>query len=496
MGFKSDREFLRNISIGAIGTRKVAELLNNGGFRIIELERYSCSNKIWATKIKRVRVPDLLCLKTGLRIESRAKSDLKLTMSHAVNNPDRAWNNGLRKQDLVAFIYCAPTGDSFVASDRVNLFRVADLQETETRAGMSLRKAASEGSESRLTWPSTVPGKAGEVVSVTQESISTNLGGRTQKYSLARKDADGNEFLMTPYVKAGDKFGEKDTVIASAVKRIGEVACPDVPQYDFVQDLTSKSPVTVYSAVKALGYLPKVASRIKPRLVEITRSHADDFIRLEAAATLMRLKVQAGYDTVRAFAEDVTKPNDFRMEIALVLSEVRTDRSKAILKTLADDDTNDSELRAASAWGLSMIVDDLESSDLVPLMRDADELVAVHAIAGVTRLLSSSTIAMALDDLGDDSRLSAGVARALLAATKIELAPAIIARLPRAKGENREWLIYLLARLGRESVAPHLVDNGDIRSELEFFWKRHEENWTNRLDVADQIDFLLRQILN
>jgi len=89
--------------MGAIGNRKVASLLRGGGFKIIELERYSTSNKLWATKIKRLRVPDLLCLHSGIRIESRAKGVLKVTMSHSDN---RVWDMGLRDDDLVAFIKC------------------------------------------------------------------------------------------------------------------------------------------------------------------------------------------------------------------------------------------------------------------------------------------------------------------------------------------------------------------------------------------------------
>jgi len=34
----------------------------------------------------------------------------------------------------------------------------------------------------------------------------------------------------------------------------------------------------------------------------------------------------------------------------------------------------------------------------------------------------------------------------------------------------------------------------EIRATLEFFWTHHAENWTNRLDVADQIDFLQQQL--
>lgn len=495
MGFKSDREFLRNVSIGAIGTRKVAELLRTAGFRIIELERYSSSNKIWATKIKRVRVPDLLCLKTGVRIESRAKSDLKITMSHAVNNPDRTWDKGLRDEDLVAFIHCRPTGDTFVPSDNLNLFRVGDLRASATRAGLSQMKAVSEGSEIQLTWPATIPGKAGEVLDIDEMSIYTKMEGRKQKYKITRTDDDGIPYRFSVYVGKGDCFGPEDTIIASAVKEKVPVECWDDDQYDFLGDLNSPVRETAYCAVKALGYMPELAKQSIPLLLTIAESHADEFIRLEAAGALMRLNEAKGYLTVKAIAGDRAKPKDLRMEVALILSEIKAGDSMEILKGLAADHLNESELRAASAWGLSMIAPSLNDSGLVPLMKDKDEAVAVHAISGATRLLSPTTLSTTLDHLGDDAHLSGGVARALLA-SKMDMVPAIIARLSSATGESRGWLIYLLARLGRERVAPHLAGNTAVLSELDLFWKRHEENWTNRLDVADQIDFLLRQILD
>ena len=43
------------------------------GFEPIELEPVFTSNKIWATKVKRLRLPDLLLHTTGLRVEVRAK---------------------------------------------------------------------------------------------------------------------------------------------------------------------------------------------------------------------------------------------------------------------------------------------------------------------------------------------------------------------------------------------------------------------------------------
>lgn len=77
MGFKTDTSFLRFLSMGALGVRQTMAQLRTAGFEPIELERYCGSNKIWMTKVKRLRLPDVLCVRTGLRVEVRAKSDLK-----------------------------------------------------------------------------------------------------------------------------------------------------------------------------------------------------------------------------------------------------------------------------------------------------------------------------------------------------------------------------------------------------------------------------------
>ncbi len=69
MGLKVDSSFLKFVTMGALGARRVAELMKQAGLQPIELERYSRSNKIWQTKVKRLRIPDLLCVRTGLRVE-------------------------------------------------------------------------------------------------------------------------------------------------------------------------------------------------------------------------------------------------------------------------------------------------------------------------------------------------------------------------------------------------------------------------------------------
>ena len=117
MPFKADASFLRFLSMGATGVRRTMETLRDRGFEPIELERYCGSNKIWSTKIKRLRVPDLLCVNTGLRVEVRAKTELKIRMSDTPSNPDRVWDAGLRDEDLVAFVACSFQDGRAVAAD-------------------------------------------------------------------------------------------------------------------------------------------------------------------------------------------------------------------------------------------------------------------------------------------------------------------------------------------------------------------------------------------
>jgi hypothetical protein len=114
IAFKPDASFFEKIVRGAIGTRAVCEDLNHHGHSMVELERGSLDTKLWKdVKRKRVRIPDLVCLKCGLRIESRAKAKAELTMSHSENDAERAWDFGMVDSDCVAFPVCESTRKLF-----------------------------------------------------------------------------------------------------------------------------------------------------------------------------------------------------------------------------------------------------------------------------------------------------------------------------------------------------------------------------------------------
>lgn len=111
MAFKVDVSFLEKISIGAVATRSVFGHLADLGHKPIELERGSMSFKIWKeVKIKRVRVPDILCVNCGKRVESRGETKLEVTMSHSETSQDRGWDFGLEPDDYVALVKCVRSG--------------------------------------------------------------------------------------------------------------------------------------------------------------------------------------------------------------------------------------------------------------------------------------------------------------------------------------------------------------------------------------------------
>ena len=79
LALKPDSSFFRKIALGAVGSRRVAQDLDRLGHRIRELERGAMDTKLWKdVKRKRVRIPDLVCERCGLRVESRAKTKPEL----------------------------------------------------------------------------------------------------------------------------------------------------------------------------------------------------------------------------------------------------------------------------------------------------------------------------------------------------------------------------------------------------------------------------------
>jgi hypothetical protein len=190
LALKPDSSFFRKIAIGAIGTRTVCADLATRGHQIVELERGSLDTKLWKdVKRKRVRIPDLVCERCGLRVESRAKTKPELSMSHSLTDEARAWDFGMIETDCIAFPVCQAIDEKqwavgklgvessywheknrvrWKAEEGVNYFRVATFRSTAHARTMT--KGVTEGSETIIAWKAIFSSRTGTVESVGGES--------------------------------------------------------------------------------------------------------------------------------------------------------------------------------------------------------------------------------------------------------------------------------------------------------------------------------------
>src|SRR6266850_3186955 len=113
LALKPDSSFFRKIAHGAFGCRAVSSDLNAKGHALVELERGATDTKLWKdVKRKRVRIPDLVCTRCGLRVESKTKTKADLSMSHSAEN-SRTWDFGMVDADLIAFPVCIPAKEAY-----------------------------------------------------------------------------------------------------------------------------------------------------------------------------------------------------------------------------------------------------------------------------------------------------------------------------------------------------------------------------------------------
>lgn len=490
MALKSYERFLDFTSMGAVGTKKIRDYLESQGHKIIGLDRSSQSNKIWTTKIKQLRAPDLLCLKCGQRIECRAKSKLQITMSDTPTRPDRHWDYGLRDGDLVGFVLCEMDPQSpygWVASDKINLFSVENLRNAVGKSRLGKPKGASEGAEQDRNWPAWVPGYDGKVVSVDDKTV-TLVKDNGRRYSYSLKDRDYH-----PHVRTGDIISKGALIAASVVKSTETGRCL-ANSYDFASDLHSNDRETVNAACKALGFASGSSARIISDLEKVSHSHPDRLIALQAAASLARLGNEYGW---RLLEQTATSGQnlEIRMECVLILGELLLPRAIDILYYVASQKSNPGELRAAAIWGLGQYGNGAFDM-LLSFVGDPDTDVALHAIVAASRTIDNSNVNQALDMLGLDHRTSAAIVQLVLSSESNSGAK-VVHKLMESKGLQRGWLMYLAGLMGKDSVIEHLDPllprTEPVIRELSLMWEFHCDNWTNSVDMQSDLSLLKRQ---
>lgn len=490
MAFKTDWSFLDKISMGAVGTEAVINSLNAMGHQVIELERYCTSNKIWTTKIKRLRIPDLLCLHCGRRIESRAKSKLGIIMSDSENNADRRWFCGLRDTDWVAFIQCfRDAQNKWTASETVNIFSVGNMKETERYTELGKPKSVYEGAERDRKWKCYVPGGEGTGTIIAIEDCqngerrirmqNSGGGGRAQK-------VNANHYI---YVHEGDTFVKGASILSGIVPPLLENGCCD-EQYDFLLDLESEEKETVYTAVKALGYLPHDDRAVAALRDICGNDQIDNRIRLEAYASLLRLNENV-WEEMYTFAFSLDSV-ELKIEYVLILGEIPADAAAAYLFRVIQNEENDEEMRAAAIWSLHPTYATL--SRVLPYCFRPEIIIADHAIAKVKRHFCRDLTAAVLDAFSDNPHQNA-ICAYLLSTSGDVNREMVVNYYVSSHGSKKEWALFSIGLVPEECYS-ELIDRIDpnateTKEKLELLW-RCQPDYLNSAET-DRISFLERQ---
>jgi len=485
MGFKVDSSFLRYLTMGARGTRQVIAELKGLGFAPVELERYCTTNKIWATKVKRLRLPDLLCVKTGLKIEVRAKSALTIRMSDAPANPDRVWDAGADDEDVIAFIACQNGAAGPIAADNAAYFDIGSLRRSAGKSTLGPPKSASEGAERDRTWPSTVPKRSGTVLSVSRDKLLVQMEAPFRKQSF-------NVSGRNVYVRVGDKFEAGMTFLAGAPKRMADLSPHLARRYDPIKGLQSARPVDRYAAAKALRFRPDRQKAAKPFLTNAIKSEREPRVALEIAGTAAALGLVAGEKRIGDFlwSDDAS---DLSMEAILILTEIGGDFAHKQLASVASDASfEDDERRQAAVWGLGKAGVGAYG-DLLPYLNDPDENVAFHAIAAFGQDTPRQIIQRLVRALvKGDPTLAPAASEALRVIGGRKVLEELVKGIE-LKGPAFTWGMATLGRLEPTLVRAKLAGSR-LLSQLEpMLLMAHGSNWLTAEDAVVNFAFLLKQ---
>lgn len=443
--FKSDDSFLRKLAVGAAGTNATIQFLRNAGFNPIELERGSTGFKIWKKiKIKRVRVPDVLCLNTGMRFESRGKTKLEISMSHSLNDPRRAWDNGMRDDDTVSIVLFNQSEESpldLTQTSPIHFVSVRDLREAYAarRVKTTQPKGVEEGSEIRVVWPCGIADVPSQVSALNDTALilAPLAGGRGQRVQLRRRP----NVVLEPQVLLGDNV-EANQIVASVVRTATTLQLPaTVGEEYFVERLSSASLSERYAAAKALRYrgYTRATTALRARMND---RDEDLYVQLEAAAALAVHDHRDGWEFIesklRAPAMDV--PLEAQLEAVIVISEIPMSRSEGLLIEVLHGANRHEELRAGAAWALGQFATPTSASALVSTFNANPIEIKIEAARALRRIAEPQIpYVVQLLERAEPSQRD-GISWAVARVGKFDPVPVVAG----ADDNLRQWMSYIL----------------------------------------------------
>ena len=395
--FKSDDSFLRKLAVGAAGTNATIKQLRAMGFNPIELERGSTGFKIWKKiKIKRVRVPDILCLNTGMRFESRGKTKLEISMSHSLNDPKRAWDAGMRDDDLVSIVVFEQSDDSPIDLKQISPVHFVSVREMRKafaarQVSITQPKGVEEGSEIRVMWTCAAANQRSVVQSVETGRVSLIPIPEARRQTIQLSRAKG-KLTLQPQVKVGETVGANQIVASVVPVNIALQLPASVDEAYFADKLASVNLSERYAAAKALRY--RGYSTAKPVLKSrVTDAEEDIYVQLEAAAALAAYDDPSGWQFIenKLRSSAMMVPLETQLETVIVSSEIPNSRSEQLLIEVLEDSQRDDELRAGAAWALGQFATTTSATALVDTFDSNPLEIKVEAARALLRIAEPQT---------------------------------------------------------------------------------------------------------
>ncbi len=469
LALKPDSSFFRKIVIGAVGARAVEGDLRALGHEIVELERGSLDTKLWKeVKRKRVRIPDLLCIRCGRRVESRAKTKLDLSMSHSPTDESRSWDFGMVDEDWLAFPVCEVKDEDYWSAGRladvssywnekdwvhwhpaqwINYFAVKAFRAVPH--SRSTIKGVTEGSETSITWKATFSTRSGTVDKIDRNRMTIRRASDGHRYTWLFKGG------QKPMVKEGDTVQEKQ-LIGSTVNSLTRAAlrCPDdLPAGHISSLLRSAQRTQRFTGIK-LARL-RYDRTYQERIVELSQDAEEDiYVRLEGVAYLIAVCDMDAENLIRPYISSVD--DQTQLEAIITLGEAATEGTVKILSGLLDDPDKPYFMRSAAAWSLSRIHSDLAYKRLVSAFSDVSIDIREEALNGVT-FVGEPALAVLREGLSsEDERVVAGCAEAIRQqGLPKDLLEALIKDLDVKK--SSKWTTWLVAHLSQDSTPTRIA---------------------------------------
>lgn len=472
LAFKPDSSFFRKIALGAVGVRAVQRDLEQYRHDIAELERGALDTKIWKeVKRKRVRIPDLVCTRCGIRIECRTKSNPELSMSHSFNEHERAWDYGMIDTDYVAFPICGAVEYQWSSGKlenntsywhernwvrwsnigAINYFTVDSLRRVPF--SRTSRKGATEGAEAKIIWPATFARQPGVVEDIAEHRITLRLSssGKRQRYTLTIP----KEYEI--FVRVGDMI-QKNQLLASTVRPLEGTAlsCTNSLSPEYMNHLlTSRERTVRFTGIK-LARLRAETEYKDLVLSTIGDKEEDIYVKLEGLSYLVSV---GGYTATDLFSPCLSSSDpQVQLEAVIALSEAGTPEAVDLLTQLLDDRSRPYFLRSAAAWCLGRIGTEDACQRLIRAFNDIDRAIREEALAGIVSIGEQAITPLLAGLRQADDLVAAGCAEALRQLR--QLPSDAVERLGEElrSPQPSPWAVWLVGHLPRQQVAHAIAD--------------------------------------